>query len=315
MFIKVSTTIPAYNCEKTIGQTIDSALSQRFDGHEIIVVNDGSTDSTSSILAGYGDRIRIVAQANRGPSAARNAGIAFSTGKYLAFLDSDDIWLPGKLAIMTAALERNPKASLAFSEYSLVDENCIEYRKSCFGEEAAVRELLRKRPVPFSLLPEYIYPSTWVVPREIFERTGGFSEAFKGPGYEDSWMLMVLRELGEFVYIPERLVLYRVAHPAESADKYGPGVSIFIDLLKKRYGRQAKVLIRGVKKGQCRSLLSKVAYQMNRRDRLGALHTLLRIATLQPGYFFTSEFIARLRLPQNRQRLRDLAAVRPGTHS
>jgi len=290
---------------------------QQIDGHEIVVVNDGSTDSTHAILESYGycHRIRVVTQANRGPSAARNAGVAHSVGKYIAFLDSDDLWLPGKLALMIAALERNPQASLAFSEYSLVDENCIEYRKSCFGEEAAVRELLKKRPVPFSLLAEFIYPSTWVVPRETFERTGGFSEAFKGPGYEDSWMLLMLRELGDFVYIPERLVLYRVAHPAESADKYGPGVSVFIDLMKKRYGRHAKVMIRGAKKGQCRSLLSKVAYQMNRHDRLGALHTLLRIAALQPAYFFTSEFIARLRLPQNRQRIRDLAMVRPGTRS
>ena len=130
---KVSTIIAAYNAEQTIAQTIESALAQNFDGHEIVVVNDGSTDSTAAILEQYGNRIRAVTQANRGAAAARNTGVVHSTGKYVAILDSDDLWLPGKLKTMVGALERNPHATLAFSEYTKIDEHGTEFEVSSVG--------------------------------------------------------------------------------------------------------------------------------------------------------------------------------------
>src|SRR5216683_2471527 len=98
--VKVSTIIPAYNAERTIVQAIDSALSQDYEGQEIVVIT----------------------QRNRGLSAARNTAVCRSTGKYLALLDADDIWLPGKLKTMVSALERNPSASLAFSDYRWIDD-------------------------------------------------------------------------------------------------------------------------------------------------------------------------------------------------
>src|SRR5215471_276245 len=130
---RVSTVIAAYNAERTIAETIESALAQECDGHEVVVVNDGSTDSTATILTGYGDRISIVTQSNRGAAAARNAGVAYSTGKYIATLDSDDLWLPGKLQTMVAALERNAGASLAFSEYAKIDDHGVEFGESMIG--------------------------------------------------------------------------------------------------------------------------------------------------------------------------------------
>src|SRR6516225_8557529 len=84
---RVSTIIAAYNAERTIAETIDSALAQECDGHEVVVVNDGSTDSTAKILSEYGDQISIVTQSNRGAAAARNAGVAYSNSKYIALLD------------------------------------------------------------------------------------------------------------------------------------------------------------------------------------------------------------------------------------
>ena len=102
--ITVSTIIPAYNAASTIAQAVDSALSQACQGHEVIVVNDGYTDTTGAILGNCCNRIRTISQPNGGVSAARNAGVLRSTGKYLAFLDADDIWLPGKLTTMLDAL-------------------------------------------------------------------------------------------------------------------------------------------------------------------------------------------------------------------
>src|SRR6266849_5630061 len=95
--IQVSAIVPVFNGESTIAAAIDSALNQNFDATEVIVVNDGSTDGTALILRSYGSKIRVIEQSNRGLSAARNAGAAIARGEYLAFLDADDEWLPGKL--------------------------------------------------------------------------------------------------------------------------------------------------------------------------------------------------------------------------
>jgi glycosyltransferase involved in cell wall biosynthesis len=308
--VKVSTIIPAYNAERTIAQAIDSALAQDYEGHEVVVVDDGSTDSTAAILHKYGSQIQVITQSNGGLSAARNAGVRGSTGKYLALLDADDIWLPRKLKTMVSALEQNSRASMAFSEYRYLDSNGAECGGSAFADAPGLEQLLNERPFPVVSFPTAVLPSTWVMPRHVFQRTGGFCEKFKGAeGGEDFWMLLLLRDLGEFVYIPERLVLYRVGHSGKIADKVAPGLAIFMSLVKQRYGKKGKVLIRNTKNAQSRSLLSKMAFQMNNGDRLGAIHTLVRIARLRPTYFFGSEFRGRLFLPHNMKRLRDLVAA------
>ena len=84
------------NSAATIGEAIESALAQDFRDREIIIVNDGSTDATGEMLRNYGERIRVIEQANRGQSAACNTAIAAAPGEYLAFLDSDEYWLPSR---------------------------------------------------------------------------------------------------------------------------------------------------------------------------------------------------------------------------
>ena len=308
--VKVSTIIPAYNAERTVAQAIDSALSQDCEGHEVVVINDGSTDSTSAILHKYGSQIQVITQSNGGLSVARNAGIRRSTGRYLAFLDSDDIWLPGKLKTMVSALERNPLASLAFSDYILIDDNGTECGGAAFGDGPWLEQLMSERPVPVVFFPTPIQPSTWVIPRPVFERAGGFCEEFKGAGgFDDNWMQVRLRELGQFVYVPERLVLYRACESGNLADKYGFTLPIFVGLVKKRYGAKGKALIRSAINRQCGFLLSKVAHQMNNGDRWGAVRTLARLGRFRPAFFLTSEFRDRLLLPQNIKRLRDLTSI------
>src|SRR5216684_5362147 len=307
--VKVSTIIPAYNAERTIVQAIDSALSQDYEGQEIVVVNDGSTDMTAAILGKYGGEIQVITQRNRGLSAARNTAVCRSTGKYLALLDADDIWLPGKLKTMVSALERNPSASLAFSDYRWIDDKGA-HGGSSVCDVAGLQRLMSESPLPVYSFPTSILPSTWVMPRQVVERIGGFCEDFKGAGgCDDAWILLLLRELGEFIHVPEKLIVYRFVESGKTADKYGPGLSIFIYLVKERYGAKGKALIRDAKNSQCRGLLSKVAYQMNDGDRLGALRTLARIVKLRPAFFFTPAFRGRLFLPHNLKRVRDLVAV------
>src|SRR5258708_14105016 len=96
-----STIIPTYNRATFVARAIESALEQRLADDartEVIVVDDESTDNTSVVAAGFGERITYIRQSNRREGAARNAGAAVASGAYFAFLDSDDYWLPGKLA-------------------------------------------------------------------------------------------------------------------------------------------------------------------------------------------------------------------------
>ena len=115
---RVSVIIPTYNRATLVCKAIDSVLEQTFGDHEILVIDDGSTDGTESAVAGYGQRVRYFWQDNRGMSAARNRGIDLARGEYLALLDSDDLWMPFKLELMVSVLDRFPEAGFAFSNFS-----------------------------------------------------------------------------------------------------------------------------------------------------------------------------------------------------
>lgn len=104
----VTAIIPAYNYARFLPRAIDSVLAQTYTQIECLVVDDGSTDDTAEVLAGYGDRIRTIRQTNSGLSAARNTGISFAQGEYVALLDSDDWWAPEKIARQVACLESDP---------------------------------------------------------------------------------------------------------------------------------------------------------------------------------------------------------------
>jgi len=106
---KVSVIIPTYNRAEYVTHAIDSVLAQTYTDYEIIVVDDGSADNTKDVLLPYMDRIRYIYQENAGLSAARNTGIKAAKGDWIAFLDSDDEWLPGKLAVQMRAVERHPQ--------------------------------------------------------------------------------------------------------------------------------------------------------------------------------------------------------------
>ena len=120
----VSAIIPTYNRADFVGQAIDSALGQQLPNGgavEVIVVDDESTDATPEVAAGFGERITYLRQPNRREGAARNSGAAQARGAYLAFLDSDDYWLPGKLAGDVARFEQADRPALVYSRARTVD--------------------------------------------------------------------------------------------------------------------------------------------------------------------------------------------------
>jgi len=122
---RVSVIIPTYNRAHVVGEAIDSVLAQTYRDFEIIVVDDASTDNTQEVLARYlsehGERIRYIRrETNGGAGAARNDGIRVSTGEFIAFLDSDDLYLPARLHAAVEFLDHRPKYEAAYSNYATV---------------------------------------------------------------------------------------------------------------------------------------------------------------------------------------------------
>jgi glycosyltransferase involved in cell wall biosynthesis len=173
----VSVIIPTYNRSKLVTRAIDSALQQTYPNCEIIVVDDGSTDDTCEVLASYKDRIKYIYQENSGHAAARNTGIRAARGKWVAFLDSDDIWLPEKLSRQIEIL----RSSSAKVCYTNVFWNTGEGQSS---EENQLQDKDNKGSVkvfdePFDLLlfePTSQCMITLVVERDLLIHVGCFDE-------------------------------------------------------------------------------------------------------------------------------------------
>lgn len=113
----VSVIMPCYNTSRYIGEAIDSVLGQDYPNIELLVIDDGSTDDTPSIVRAYGDQVRFFSQQNSGAGAARNLGLQNARGQYIAFLDSDDLWLPGKVKAQVEHLEENPAVGVVYSRW------------------------------------------------------------------------------------------------------------------------------------------------------------------------------------------------------
>ena len=113
----VSIIIPAYNCDAYVAEAIESVLAQDYPEKQIIVVNDGSSDNTLEVLRSFGDSIHVIDQVNAGPPKARNSGLKAVGGEFVAFLDADDVWLPGKLSAQVAHLQAHPDVGTVFTNW------------------------------------------------------------------------------------------------------------------------------------------------------------------------------------------------------
>lgn len=228
--------IPVFNGGSTVRRAIESALGQRQNSPEVVVVDDGSTDETRHILNHYADRIRLIRQNRRGPSAARNAGAsAASDAAYVSFLDADDILLPDMICTMVGRLESTPSSVLAFSDVIPVDD------RGCALDVCFIDDWYAHAPSLTELLKAYwpILPSATVMRRDVFLNCGGFSNKFTAPGFEDPYLWLRMRESGEFEFVDEPLAIYRILPPLERMLKYADGYKIFMRLLEDRYGSSA----------------------------------------------------------------------------
>jgi glycosyltransferase involved in cell wall biosynthesis len=131
---KISVVIPVYNGERFLGGAIQSVLQQKGVSVEILVIDDGSSDKTAEIARGFGDRIRLIQQPNRGAAAARNRGIRESTAEILGFLDADDLYAHDKLSMQLLRLEQNPQVEIVMGQrkYLMLEKDLGE--EVCFAD-------------------------------------------------------------------------------------------------------------------------------------------------------------------------------------
>ncbi|MDQ1239585.1 MAG: hypothetical protein QG577_1771 [Thermodesulfobacteriota bacterium] len=193
-----SVVIPTYNRADVVGRALESVLGQDFQDLEIIVVDDGSTDSTLQVLEKYGSAVRVLTQGHKGVSSARNLGIFQSNGALLAFLDSDDQWLPEKLAVQVRLFDPgNPDFVCHTDEIWMRD-----------AREVHPRDIHRKQGGRFferALERCLISPSSVVVSRALLDKVGVFDETF--PAAEDYDLWLRITAFHEVDFIPQRLVI------------------------------------------------------------------------------------------------------------
>src|SRR5262249_12424560 len=121
----VSVVIPTFNRARVLPDALDSVFAQRIDAVQPIVIDDGSTDDTESVVAAYGRGVHYVRQTHRGAASARNAGVGLATGRFVSFLDSDDVWMPGKTAIELAVFDQNPRVDAVISDSERWRDNAM----------------------------------------------------------------------------------------------------------------------------------------------------------------------------------------------
>ncbi|MDP3385817.1 MAG: glycosyltransferase family A protein [Eubacteriales bacterium] len=200
----VSVIIPIFNGEKYIRQTIESIIAQDHDSCEIIVVDDGSTDTTGDIISEF-PHIRYFRQENKGVAAARNSGIQKAFGDYLAFIDADDLWDSAKLSKQLAFMVEHPQIGYTFTRHTLFLSEDMEAMPDWVRPDYAEAELTA-----------YI-PSSMMIKRDVFIRIGYFDESFVLS--EDSDWFMRARDLGiQMAVIPENLLLKRIHSANLSGD-------------------------------------------------------------------------------------------------
>ncbi|NIP38549.1 MAG: glycosyltransferase [Candidatus Dadabacteria bacterium] len=209
--------IPTFNREDFISSAVDSVLGQTFYNFELLIVDDGSTDNTAQMLNEYSDnRIRYFYQENRGISSARNKGIEESKGKYIAFLDSDDRWIPEKLERVSEYINK-------FPDIKIFHTNEVWYRNS----KLLNQKKKHKKPdgyVYFHALPLCcVGMSTAVVKKELFDEIGKFDESLAACEDYDLWLRTTYKY--EVRLIPDALTIKHGGRPDQlssqhSLDKY-----------------------------------------------------------------------------------------------
>ena len=237
----LSVVIPAYNIEEFILPAVRSVLSQEVESMEVIVVDDGSTDATAEVVTTIrDDRLRLIRQANRGLAGARNTGIRYARGKYIAFLDGDDVWFPQKVQKQLELMESNVNLGFTYTYSAYINQN---------GERSGQLWVTSIREPSFKDLIKrnHVMASSVVARKDCVLQAGLFDENLRACEDQEFWVRILYKTKYKARLLPEVLAGYRVragsltlnfAHQVDNAykvmEKFAEYIPEFTQNLKQR---------------------------------------------------------------------------------
>jgi glycosyltransferase involved in cell wall biosynthesis len=247
--MNLSVVIPTYNSSRTIQSTLNSVLKQTLQPEEILVLDDGSSDNTVSLLSAYHPRVTVFHQENKGVASARNTLCRRANSDLVAFLDHDDVWHPRYLEIQAGLYHRHPQAVAMFTGHTdFFGYADYEWKDGAVGGTGTVT---LKSPLSFLEMYNtkaglFGSASFFCVPKKVLLEIG--PEPFQPlvSGVDDSYLCTLLPLYGPVVYLEEPLVAYRIIREAQSTDKvkaFGLWVKVF-EILENRYTSDADPQLR-----------------------------------------------------------------------
>jgi glycosyltransferase involved in cell wall biosynthesis len=239
----ISVIIPTYNRKNIVLGSIESVLKQKPKNYEVLVVDDGSTDGTVKYLQSLNLPIRIIEKENGGAASARNMGIKEARGKYIAFLDSDDLWLPGILKTQLEFLESHPEAPLVYVDQH-VEIKGKRIKMSRFGQKNFTHQEMSRFDLPTFAKSSPISLPSVMAKSSLFNEVGYFNESLKR--HEDTDMWNRITEKYEVGYIRKPLVIFRrnfdpnhLQKPSGRKEFINEGIK-YLELYVERRGKLTK---------------------------------------------------------------------------
>ena len=283
MHNRVSVVIPVFNGARFIAQAIERVLDQTVIPHEIIVVNDGSTDGTLEVLAQFHGQIRIITIANGGVANARNVGIAACTGELIAFLDADDEWRSDKLDQQVTAMIREPDVGFCCCDYEVFDRHqCrVVNHFSQFDDDADLVYDTPLRADVLEILIRYNFvgtASSVMIRRSLLKQTGLFNTAYRQAEDYDLWLRCAL--VTKFLVVGRCLMTKRV-HDSNLTNDFLDTLECHERVLLQVCTESPAWLIPGTRRRTLQAALAKTRYLIgNQRfesgDRAGAFACYLK---------------------------------------
>ena len=292
----VSVVIPTRNRASKLRQSVDSALSQSDPVREVIVVDDGSADGTAQCLRAYGDRVRPFFLAHAGVSAARNHGIRAAQGRWIAFLDDDDVWIESKIERQMAVAAQNPRARLLHCSVYAVDEDLriLYERPASPAHRGDVFEQLLAR--------NFICTSCVLARRDAIEEAGYMDTGLASAQDWDLWLRIAARHPADFATEP--LVLYRKSVSGSvTSDIARPERLRLAQIVQDRALRLRHISPRARRRARYEMQRSWAFCWLAQGDRRKALPHVLRALALRPASPATYRMLLRLGLPRMAQDL------------
>ncbi len=234
---RVSVVIPTYNRVALIRDALESVFAQTYRDFEVVVVDDGSTDNTRDVLSAYGEQICVVSQTNQGEASARNAGIREARGDFVAFLNSDDLWISTKLERQMSLLDANPDLVWAYSDAESFDGDT---GRSLYLFSQLVR-LNQGKVLSHLFINNFIASPTPIIRRDVFSQVGDFWHSPKGTDW-DMWLRIArLHAIG---LVNQPLARYRVHRGMVTSNQsYILMYQAFMDVIHRAIVRDPEILI------------------------------------------------------------------------